>query len=139
MSFQETGNKIPVTHEDLIKYCQYKLAQFDIAIATNKDITPNPNPYLDNLIYETEDGKTVMVPEEIQKEAIDMWRKRKNQPKKQIIKQQQYPQKTKKNYIVLIIWILVALLSAYFFFRSNTQAIKVGLDTEKLTYYLTKK
>lgn len=157
MSFQETGNKIPITSQELIHHCQKKLAEFDEMISADKTIPPN-NPYTDKIIYVTKDGKTIMIPETIQKQAINIWYDKtgRNVP----VMQQNAPTNPKmmkrnrlrmkkempdvhenKDYVRLIILVFAAILALYLFFKMGqtpNNNVTFGLNSEKLKYYLTK-
>lgn len=72
MDYQETGNKIPISAQELIDYVKMQLAQHNTFVAANKTL-PDYNPYTHPIIYKTKDGKTIMIPDEIQKQAISQW------------------------------------------------------------------
>ena len=162
MSFQETGNKVPISTDELIKYVHFKLIEFDAIVAENKSI-PSFNPYVHAIIYKTKDGKTIKIPEEIQKQAIDLLYQ---QTGKNIQTSQQMPQvpqaqsmqpmqpmrrrKLQKkviyvyeednNPIKLGILIFAAVLALFLFFKMNSDAKSspYNVDTEQLRYFLTK-
>jgi len=72
MNFQETGTKIPISSQELINYVHTELESYDKKVVLTKG--PSfPNPYTDSIIYKTPEGKTIKVPGEIQKEAINLW------------------------------------------------------------------
>jgi len=157
MSFQETGNKVPISTEELIKYVQFKLSEFDIIVTNQKSIPPF-NPYVDEIIYKTKDGKMIKVPEEIQKQAINIQYQQtgRNIPQAQQMPQTQMQMKPMRrhklqkkviyvyeednNPIKLGILIFAAILALYLFFKinSDSKSSPYGVNTEKLRYYLTK-
>lgn len=75
MNYQETGNQVPISQQELIVFVHSELEKYDYRMAIVKEPS-SPNPYIDTLIYKTKDSKTIKVPEEIQKEAIHLWYKR---------------------------------------------------------------
>ena len=148
-----TGNKIPVTSQELIMYCQHKLAEFDESVSSNKTI-PLINPYTDKIVYVTKEGKTIMIPQEIQKQAVNFWYEKtgRNVPlmqqtnpdahndkmmlrprRKHIIREQ-------KDYVRLAILVFAALLALYLFFKMSNKHndVKFGMDPERVRYYLAK-
>lgn len=72
MNYQETGNQVPISQQELIIYVHQRLEDYDRKVSVLKTPT-SPNPYTDPLIYTTKEGKTIKVPEEIQKEAVHEW------------------------------------------------------------------
>ena len=72
MEYQETGNKIPISAQELVDYVKQQLAIHDASIASNQTL-PDYNPYTHPVIYKTKDGKTIMIPDEIQKQAVSQW------------------------------------------------------------------
>jgi hypothetical protein len=66
-----TGKKVQVTAQDLIKCVIRKLELYDIQLRTTQN-RPRVNPYTQEIICQI-DGKTVRVPENIQKQAINIW------------------------------------------------------------------
>jgi hypothetical protein len=159
MSFRETGNKVPISTEELIKYVHFRLLEFDAIVSEQKSI-PSFNPYVDEIIYKTKEGKTIKIPVEIQKQAIDMLYQQtgKNIPTSQQMPQTQPRQQMKptrrpklqkkviyvyeedNNPIKLGILIFAAILALYLFFKinSDSQSSPYGVNTEKLRYYLAK-
>ena len=75
MNYQETGNQVPISQQELIVFVHSELEKYDYRMAIAKEPS-SPNPYIDTLIYKTKEGKTIKVPEEIQKEAIHLWYRR---------------------------------------------------------------
>jgi hypothetical protein len=78
MKYQETGNRVPVSVEELVKYIQSKLYAFDELLEVTRK-PPSYNPYKEPIYYTTKAGKTIMIPKEIQEKAIEEWRQRKGQ------------------------------------------------------------
>lgn len=66
--FQETGNKIPVTESELIKFMNLKYTEY-----YNDNELPNPEK--NDVIYSTKDGKTIKIPDEIKTKAKAQWLK----------------------------------------------------------------
>ena len=153
MNFKETGNKVPISGEELINYVQHKLGEFDAPSSQQKSI-PFINPYSQEIIYKTKDGKTIKIPEEIQKQAVDLWYQKtgknialmqqiqplqpeiKSSPQKKVV----YVYENDDSLIKLAILIFAAVLALYLFFKMNGQssASPFGVNTEQLRYYLTK-
>jgi len=151
MNFKETGNKVPVTSQELIMFCQAKLAEFDESVSANKTI-PLVNPYTDKMLYATKEGKTIMIPQEIQKQAVNFWYEQtgRNVPLMQqtnpeasntqiIIPKEKPIVKEERDYIKLAILILAAMLALYLFIKiGNKSDVKFGLEPQRLRYYMTK-
>jgi hypothetical protein len=71
--YKQTGNKIPLSVDELASHVKQQLYQYDRL----KDITqsePGFNPYKNPVIYTTEEGKTVQIPAELQGQAIQQWK-----------------------------------------------------------------
>ena len=156
MNFEETGNKVPVTVDELMKFSEQKLAEFDQQVSKSKSI-PSPNPYTDPIIYKTKDGKTIMVPTEIQKQAVNDWYKKTgrnvpimqqtNQEMEQVIKPKKFPQKkvvyvyeNGTDLVKLGILIFAAVLALYLFFKMDNKQTSspYNINTEQLRYVLAK-
>ena len=134
MNFQETGNKIPVTAQELIDYVQQLLEKHDTDISTNK-VLPNFNPYTNPIIYNTNDGKTIKIPEEIQKQAIDLWYQKNGTNvavMQQVQPQQIYNQYTEQtvdenknrentDYFTLFILIIGLVFALYLLYNMNNK------------------
>ena len=71
-NYKETGNKVPVTMDMLISKCHALIAEYERTVSQQSNRPPF-NPYMDPIIITTDDGKTIMVPKEVQKQAIDLW------------------------------------------------------------------
>ena len=72
-NFQYTGKAVPIRPSyataqviDLLDEYNYQLKH---------DIIPNVNPFNEKLIAKSEDGRMYEIPEEIQKQAVRLWRK----------------------------------------------------------------
>lgn len=74
MEYHETGNKIAVPTEELIKYIHKQLNNYENSIHETQSLGLY-NPYSQPIIYKTTNGKTIKVPQEIKKYAIDLWHK----------------------------------------------------------------
>ena len=93
MEYRETGKKIAINRDELITHC---LKEFD----KDDNIT--------KIIYNTAENKTIMVPEDVIKEAKLLWTKK--QPKKE--------QSNAGTYKTLII-IVALLLIVYLFYQKK--------------------
>ena len=161
MNYRETGNKIPISTQELSNYVYKQLALYDEQIKTTK-ILPNYNPYTQPIIYKTKAGKSIRIPEEIQKNAINDWYTRTGtnipimqrqtsevEQELEIEINEDIPETTNgiiaqsnsnaHNYNVISIGILIfaAILAIYLFY-------KIGNDTNSIQkipqtrYYLTR-
>lgn len=73
--YQETGNQVPVTVNELKDCINIKLAEFDSQ--PNKEGLHNP--YVDDIIHQTKNGKTIKVPKNIQLDIVNEWVEKKKQ------------------------------------------------------------
>lgn len=73
--YQQTGKKIPLKMDELMNFVVQKLEQFDYVVKGIGSV-PDFNPYEDPIIYTTQEGKTVQVPKEIQRQAVINWNNR---------------------------------------------------------------
>lgn len=137
MSFRQTGNKIAVTGQELIAYVKQQLANYDGSISKNKSL-PKSNPYTHPIIYKTQNGKMIQVPEEIQKQAISSWYQQNgtNVPAAQQtaeidplmeneMRQEQkvvYVEDNSTNWLKLAMLILAGLLAVYLLYKMSTPA-----------------
>ena len=156
MNFKETGNKVPVTVDELIRFSEQQLGEFDALVSQSKAI-PSQNPYTDPIIYTTQEGQTIMVPQEILKLAVNNWynkpgrnvpvMQQTNQevvqeemrPKKLPQKKVIYVQENGNDFVKLGILIFAALLALYLFVKmGKTESAPFGVTNEQLRYYLTK-
>jgi hypothetical protein len=149
MNYKETGNKIPISVPELIDFAHQKLAEYDSAVSTNKSISFQ-NPYSEPIIYPTKDGKTIMVPNEIQKQAIDLWYNKtgRNVPVMQQIPQNEQIVEQPKQEVIyvyedgndifkLAILIVAALFALYLFFNMReTSGSSMSMD--KVKFYLVR-
>lgn len=139
MNFQETENKVPVTAQELIGYVKHQLSLYDAYIATHKT-QPAFNPYTHPMTYKTGDGRTIRVPDDIQKRAISLWYQEHgtNVSTMQQMPQTEYVPKPKESvvyeidegetdYIRLAILVFVAVFALYLYFKSTkTPKIDAG-------------
>lgn len=134
MSYQITGNKIPVTKEELINYIHQQLTAFDSG--NIKDY----NPYTDAIIYITKDGKTIQIPTDIHKEAISQWKSpvkaQLSAPVQPIQAVQEEVESGQPDYITIGILILAAIIAFYLFNKSGIMNDQITNPNVK--YYLTK-
>lgn len=70
--FVPTGNNVPVSAEDLVKYVHMELDRYDNLVQMAGSV-PQYSPYTHPIIFTTEDGKQVQIPENIQQEAVKVW------------------------------------------------------------------
>ena len=76
--FIQTGNAVPVSEQELYEYVYENLERYDNLLQAS-EAQPSYSPYTQPIIYTSNNGKQVQIPEEIQKNAIDMWKKRKHE------------------------------------------------------------
>lgn len=72
MNYEETGNKVPVTETELIKVM---IVKYDAYARSQNTSSPLPNPDKEPVIYTTQDGKTIKIPDEIKIKAKTIWLK----------------------------------------------------------------
>ena len=88
--YQKTGNNIPIPVDELVAYVQERLNQYDMLTQATEAV-PSYNPYTHPIIYPREDGKTVQIPEDIQKQAVGIYLRKKRtgdqQPSQQLSQQ----------------------------------------------------
>lgn len=126
MSYKQTGNKIPVTKDELINYTHNQLQSFDSGKL--KDM----NPYNQPIIYITKDGKMIQVPEELQQEAIASWNP---QPKYSAVNSQEDKESGETDYITIGMLILAAIIAVYLFYKSGLMS-NMNIDPNT-RFYLT--
>jgi len=73
-----TGNNISVPENELISSAHHHLNRYDELRQASGSI-PQYNPYEQPIVYTTEDGRQVQIPEQIHQKAIDLWIANKNQ------------------------------------------------------------
>lgn len=148
MNYQETGNKIPVTESELINVM---IAKYDAYAKSQNSTSPLPNPDSENIVYTTQEGKTIKIPDEIKMKAKTMWikdlaKRVENKqvtleevgisPPKQVV--QIYDENQKfTNIIILIAAVLIALYLLYTYGGKLRDTYNIG--TEELKFYLNKK
>ncbi len=71
MNFQQTGQSMAVNTKELTEYVQKLLLEYDYKV-DQKQKLPELNPYRMPITYMTNEGKMVLVPESVQRKAIDM-------------------------------------------------------------------
>lgn len=141
-NFQETGNKIPVSEDELINYIYSQLAIFD-------KTKQGTNPYTTQIIYKTKAGKTIMIPKDIQQRAISLWKMKnkvhenfqqeiQTEATAEAAKAEIINNATYDNYELLkfTLLILVIIITLYLFF--NADNAKSAFSTQNIRYYLTK-
>lgn len=70
-TYKPNGNVIPIDKTAAILYVFLLLSEFDRDMEKNK--IPDLNPYEDKIIMPTEDGKFVIIPNELQMYAVKHW------------------------------------------------------------------
>ena len=108
-SFEPTGRKHPVRMDELILHIYQQLYTYDIAIRRNKK--PSHNPYTDSIVYITNTGKTIQIPTNVQRTAIESWIKKRH--KKQPA-QLSPPKKEEKMKYAPCVFAVVALVLMYY-------------------------
>lgn len=132
MSYQITGNKIPVTKEELINYIHSQLAIYDQG---NRET----NPYNEPIIYTTKDGKTIQVPTEIHNEAVKTWEPKLPPIITKTPKRKRLVETSKKvDYITLAILIFAAILTIYLYLKIDQGKIENPVFDQNIRYFLTK-
>lgn len=72
IQYQKTGNDIPLPVDTLVNFVMEKCKEYDTLVdATGTQ--PTQSPYTDPVIFTTDEGKTVQVPQYIQQQAIKQW------------------------------------------------------------------
>jgi hypothetical protein len=72
--YTQTGKNIPVNFEELSTHIEKVLYNYEIR--SNRD--SNYNPFTDPIIYTTNDGKTIQIPDSIQQKVVNEWNNKKN-------------------------------------------------------------
>lgn len=111
MSYKNTGNKIPVTREELINYMNKQLAAYD------SGKLQNPNPYTEQVIYITKDKKMIQIPQDIQREAVALWNPQREMMPIHINMEQSNTGKT--DYVTIGILILAGILAIFLFYKAG--------------------
>ena len=76
--FTLTGYNVPVSMDQLINYVHRELDKYDNLVGMTNN-TPQYSPYKNPIIFTTEDGRQVQIPEEIHREGIRLWTEYKSQ------------------------------------------------------------
>ena len=76
MEYQKTGRNIEVPYEEMYNYVIEKLDEYD-RLAEATQVEPPNSPYKNTVIYNTQDGKMVQIPIEIQAKATQDYLKNK--------------------------------------------------------------
>jgi len=75
--YRHTGTSYPINPDILQEYVTQQLAIYDQG---TKDGNPDDfSPYRDPILYQTEDGKVVQIPQDVQVKAINEWLQQKQQ------------------------------------------------------------
>lgn len=128
MSYQITGNKIPISKEELINYTHKQLSLYDAGKMQDA------NPYSQPIVYITKEGKMIQVPQEIQKEAISSWTPKPKVQKAPVRVSVEAEEKEDPDYITIGILLLAAAIALYLFTRSNKGSVMIDPNTR---YYIT--
>lgn len=72
-----TGKNIPINTTVLMEYVINNLKMYHEYVNSTGD-EPDFNPYNSPIVYRTDDGKSVEIPEEVKKEAIKVWNNKNN-------------------------------------------------------------
>jgi len=91
---EKTGKVIPINQTLVMLYMFSLLDQYDIAIELKKSV--EVDPYRDNIIMKTDDGKYIEIPIEMQKYAIQKWIETKGKKNNKPSYENAYDQEYKK-------------------------------------------
>ena len=72
IGYRTTGNASAVSRQELVQFVHQKLNEY-IEIMNATQSKPEYNPFVKPIIYVTKDGKETMIPEEIQRDAVESW------------------------------------------------------------------
>lgn len=155
MNYKETGNKVPISSEELMNHVHSKLALYDRHIAITK-VPSTPNPYTDPIIYKTAGNKVIRIPDDIQKMAIHIWYQRNGtnvpamqQPPSEQVQVKRTNPKKKTVYVYengydnvkLIILVATAIIAAYLFMQMRKNAMSSDsfmTNNNTMRYYLAR-
>ncbi len=144
MSFKETGNKIPISADELINYMHIQFSAYD-------KTKSGSNPYTDIVIYTTKDGKTIIIPKEIQQQAIENFANIESIKSTPFEYEAVLPNSESKevsnnvlndatvydnNLIKLGLLFFVAIIALYLFFNIDNDASM--FSAKRVRFYLTK-
>lgn len=127
--YQDTGNNTPVPVSELIAYMNYKLDEYK-----NNPGTIKINPFVDDMIYTTNDKKMIRIPNDIKKTIIDQWKKKNVMSKKQKVKKVKTQAKDNTmTYLIIFGFIIIGL-----YFLNKTTYKFVNPMVPNVKYTLTK-
>ena len=78
--YKHTGNKIPISMNEVVNHIEYLLINYDKLIETTGS-EPTYNPYEQSIIYTTQDNKIIEIPKDIQNNVVDKHLSHKNEIK----------------------------------------------------------
>lgn len=115
MDFKQTGKQIEVTVPELTEYVIKQLDLYDKYGDKNDGC-----PYTDPIIYTTKDGKTIMVPKDIQKSIVDTRKPIETfQEMKPVKKIEKNIEKTKESSDwKLYVFIIIGFIVCYLLYKS---------------------
>jgi hypothetical protein len=122
--YRKTGNVHHIPLPEMIDHVILKINQFnEIKEATGG--TPPQNPFTDALVFTTNDGRTVQIPEQVQKQAIEHYNKSINGPVEE--KQEEEVEEQEPKVVVVesdnsILWfaiIIIGLILLYFIYKQG--------------------
>ncbi len=82
VEYQPTGNNINLRMDELVEFVLEKIQQYEYMVKATETV-PSFSPFKDPIIFTTQEGKTVQIPEYVQKEAIKIWNQRKSKANNQ--------------------------------------------------------
>ncbi|ARF09588.1 hypothetical protein Indivirus_1_211 [Indivirus ILV1] len=110
--YQETGNKIPVTEDELLKVMNKKYNEYYY------DNTLS-NPDKTEVIYTTSDGKLIKIPDEVKMKAKTIWLKSLMEQKSEEIKKEKENTSNIGNITGLVFIVIIALYLLYVFSQNK--------------------
>ena len=85
IQYRKTGSDINLPVDILINFVMEKCKEYDTLIEVTQS-RPIQSPYSDPVIFTTDEGKTVQVPDYVQQQAIQQWTADKNMANNEINK-----------------------------------------------------
>lgn len=73
VEFAQNGKFIPIDQQSAINYIFFVLNDFDEKNIKGNITPKEPNPYQDKLVMPTNNGKFIVIPEDLHKFAIEKW------------------------------------------------------------------